>query len=93
MIQALGDRMKVPMPRMLPAYAGTNLALVVLGYEAASSRTIPHWAILAGAIIVSVLAAFQWSQALARAYRREDQLCRCFKRYTTHINRVVNDAA
>lgn len=64
---------------MLPAYAVTNLSLVVLGYEAAASRAIPHWAILAGAIIVSVFAAFQWSRALARAYRREDQVFSMFQ--------------
>jgi hypothetical protein len=67
-------------PPMFPVYAVTNFALVILGYEAASSHTIPHWAILAAAFAAGVLAALQWSRTLARAYRREDQTFSMFER-------------
>lgn len=65
---------------MFLTYATTNLALVVLGYEAATARTIPRWSIIVVAALVSIVTAFQWSRALARAYRREDRTFEMFER-------------
>lgn len=72
--------MNTKMPPMFPIYAITNFSLVWLGYQAASSRTIPHWAVLASAGAIGLFAAFQWSGTLARAYSREDRTFSMFQR-------------
>lgn len=67
-------------PTMFFVYAITNFALVLLGYEAATSHSVPHWAILAVAGALGVMIALQWSRTLARACRREDQTFSMFER-------------
>lgn len=65
---------------MFPVHLIGNTALVVLGYEAATTRTLPHWAVLLSAIIVALGLAFQASRSLARAYDREDRTFSMFER-------------
>jgi protein-S-isoprenylcysteine O-methyltransferase Ste14 len=72
--------MNAKIPPMFPIYAITNLCLVWLGYQAASTQTIPHRAVLASAAAIGLFAAFQWSRTLARAYRQEDRTFSMFQR-------------
>lgn len=60
-------------PALFAALAAMNAALVVLGYEAGTSHTVPHWVILASAFAFAIFAASLWSTILRRAYVREDR--------------------
>lgn len=72
--------MKIFATPTFPIYAVTNFALVLLGYEAASSRSIPRWTILLISALLSIAIAFVWSRTLARAYNREDAAMSMFER-------------
>lgn len=72
--------MNISIVPMFPIYLVTNFTLVLLGYEAATLHTIPHWAILLASAVISSAVAFQWSRTLARSYRREDQTFSAFQR-------------
>jgi hypothetical protein len=66
---------------MFPVYAIGNIALLVLGHESGTARSLPQWGIWAVAVIIALLMAFQASRSLARAYYREDRTLEIFSRF------------
>lgn len=65
--------MRPSFPVMFPIYAVTNLAILILGYESASARLLPHWAVMIAGVSVALLTAFQWSRSLSRACKQEER--------------------
>ena len=63
----------IRVPLMFPVYFAGNFALVVLGYESATTQWLPRWLVLFGALLASVGLAYHASKALARSYEREDR--------------------
>jgi hypothetical protein len=60
-------------PSMFPIYFAGNIALVIIGYEAATVQALPRWVVLLGALAASAGLAYQAASALARSYAREDR--------------------
>ncbi len=50
-----------------------NAALIILGYEAVTVKTLPHWVIVGTAFVAAVLLALLNCRIVGRAYAREDR--------------------